>query len=214
MSTHIEILNRLLENKIVAIVRLDSGELLIEVTEALLAGGISVIEFTLTTPGALKAIEQTVTQFGERVLIGAGTVLDPETARAAILAGAEFIVTPTTNVETIKLCRRYGKPIMPGAMTPTEILTAWEAGADIVKVFPAGQLGGPSYLKAVLAPLPQVRMAPTGGVNAGNAAAYLDAGAVGVGVGGNLVSKDAVQNRDWPAITQEASRLVAALKKD
>lgn len=157
-------------------------------------------------------ISQVVERFGNEVLIGAGTVLDPETARSAILAGSEFIVTPTLNLDTIKLCRRYGKPIMPGALTPTEILTAWEAGGDIIKVFPAGQLGGASYLKAVLAPLPQVRVAPTGGVNAGNAADYLAAGAVGVGVGGNLVSKQAVQDKNWSAITEEAKQLVAAVQ--
>ena len=212
MTTHIDLLNRLLDHKIVAIVRLDSGEDLLHVTDALLNGGISVIEFTMTTPGALGMISQVVERFGHDVLIGAGTVLDPETARAAILAGSEFIVTPTLNLDTIKLCRRYGKPIMPGALTPTEILTAWEAGGDVIKVFPAGQLGGASYLKAVLAPLPQIRVAPTGGVNAENAADYLAAGAVGVGVGGNLVSKQAVQSQNWSAITEEAKRLVEAVQ--
>lgn len=212
MQSHITILNRLLESKIVAIVRLDDGEDLLNVAEALLNGGVSVIEFTMTTPGALDMISATAEQFGDDILIGAGTILDPETARAAILAGSEFIVTPTLNLDTIKLCRRYGKPIMPGALTPTEILTAWEAGGDIIKVFPAGQLGGPSYLKAVLAPLPQIRVAPTGGVNAENAADYLAAGAVGVGVGGNLVSKSAVQSKNWSVITDEAKRLVEAVR--
>lgn len=212
MQSHITILNRLLESKIVAIVRLDDGEDLLNVAEALLNGGVSVIEFTMTTPGALDMISATAEQFGDDILIGAGTILDPETARAAILAGSEFIVTPTLNLDTIKLCRRYGKPIMPGALTPTEILTAWEAGGDIIKVFPAGQLGGPSYLKAILAPLPQIRVAPTGGVNAENAADYLAAGAVGVGVGGNLVSKSAVQSKNWSVITDEAKRLVEAVR--
>lgn len=212
MQSHIKILNRLLESKIVAIVRLDDGEDLLNVAEALLNGGVSVIEFTMTTPGALDMISATAEQFGDDILIGAGTILDPETARAAILAGSEFIVTPTLNVDTIKLCRRYGKPIMPGALTPTEILTAWEAGGDIIKVFPASQLGGASYLKAVLAPLPQIRVAPTGGVNAENAADFLAAGAVGVGVGGNLVSKSAVESKNWSAITDEAKRLVEAVR--
>lgn len=211
MSSQREILNRLLNEKIVAIVRLDNGDDLLHVAEALLAGGIRTIEFTMTTPGALDMILMASKQFGNDILMGAGTVLDPETARAAILAGSDFIVTPTLNVDTISLCRRYGKPIMPGALTPTEILTAWEAGGDIIKIFPASQVGGAAYIKAVLAPLPQVRVAPTGGVNADNAAEYLAAGAVGIGVGGNLVSKDAVQNKDWQSITKEAKRLVEAV---
>lgn len=210
---HSEILNRILEQKIVAIVRLDRGENLIQVVEALLAGGITVIEFTLTTPGALDMITRITERFHEEVLIGAGTVLDSETARAAILAGSEFIVTPTLNPATIKLCRKYGKPVMPGAATPTEILSAWEAGGDIIKVFPASQLGGPAYLKAVSGPLPQVPLAPTGGVNAQNAADYLNAGAVGIGVGGNLVGKEVVASGAWQNITKEARQLVAAVSQ-
>lgn len=212
MKSHFDILNQLLDEKVVAIVRLDSGEKLVKVAEALKAGGISVIEFTCTTPGALEMIKEAATHFGEEVLIGAGTVLDPETARAAILAGAEFIVTPTINLETIAICKRYGKPTVAGAMTPTEMLTAWEAGADLVKVFPASNIGGPSYIKAVLAPLPQLRLVPVGGVSADNAAQFLDAGAAAVAVGGNLVNKKAVANGDWAAITAEAQRLVAAVE--
>jgi len=143
------------------------------------------------------------------VLMGAGTVLDPETARAAILAGAEFIVTPSLNLKTIELCKRYGKPIIPGAFTATEIMTAWEAGADMVKVFPAS-IGGPKYIKALLGPLPQLRLVPTGGVSAENAAEFLRAGATAVGVGGKLVDKTLVNSGDWDAITAEARRLVSA----
>lgn len=211
MSSHMELLNRILDEKIVAIVRLDSSTQLIQVAEALLSGGISVIEFTMTTPGALEMIQQAKLRLSNSVLIGAGTVLDPETARAAILAGAEFIVTPTLNRDTIQLCKRYGKPVMPGALTPTEILAAWEAGGDMIKVFPASQMGGPDYLKAILAPLPQIRVAPTGGVSAENAADYLSAGAVGIGCGGKLVSKQAVADGDWSEITRQAQQLVAAI---
>lgn len=211
MPSHFEILKRLIEGKVVAVVRLDSGDQLVKVAEALQAGGISAIEFTVPTPGALEMIRQATAYFGDAVLMGAGTVLDPETARAAILAGAQFIVTPALNLKTIELCHRYGKPIIPGAMTPTEILTAWEAGADLVKVFPADSLG-PAYLKAVLAPLPQVRLAPTGGISADNAADYLKAGATALGVGGKLVDKSAVARGDWAALTAEAERLMEAVR--
>jgi 2-dehydro-3-deoxyphosphogluconate aldolase/(4S)-4-hydroxy-2-oxoglutarate aldolase len=211
MFSHFEILSRLIEEKIVAVVRLDSAEALVRVAEALRVGGISIIEFTISVPGVLDRIREATAYFGQEVLLGAGTVLDPETARAAILAGAEFIVTPTLNPATIELCKRYGKPIIPGALTPTEILTAWEGGADLVKVFPAGVIG-PSYIKAVLAPLPQLRLVPTGGVNIDNAAEYLQAGAIAVGVGGKLVNKAAVARGDWPTITVEARRLVAAVQ--
>ena len=212
MKSHFEILNHLRMEKAVAIVRLDSGEKLVRVAEALKKGGISVIEFTCSTPGALDMIKEASARFGGDVLLGAGTVLDPETARMAILAGAEFIVTPATNLETIAICKRYGKPAVAGALTPTEMLTTWEAGADLVKVFPASNIGGPDYIKAVLAPLPQLRLVPTGGVSADNAAQYLKAGATAVAVGGNLVNKNAVENGDWDVITAEAQRLVAAVR--
>lgn len=211
MISHYDVLKRLLDSKIVAIVRLDSGEALVQVAQALKAGGLTTIEFTVSTPGAIDMIKEAASVLGDEVLIGAGTVLDPETARAAILAGAEFIVTPGLNPATIELARRYGKPIVPGALTPTEILAAWQAGADMVKVFPAS-LGGPGYIKAVLAPLPQLRLVPTGGVSADNAADYLRAGASALGVGGKLVDKAAVARRDWAALTAEAESLVAALQ--
>lgn len=212
MKSHYEILQHLLAEKVVAIVRLDSGEQLVKVAEALKAGGITVIEFTLSTPGALDMVKEASARFGGDVLLGAGTVLDPETARAAILAGADFIVTPTVNLETIALCKRYGKPIVGGAMTPTEMLTAWEAGADLVKVFPASNIGGPDYIKAVLAPLPHLRLVPTGGVSAENASQYLKAGAAAVAVGGNLVNKKAVASSDWSTITAEARKLMEVVR--
>jgi 2-dehydro-3-deoxyphosphogluconate aldolase/(4S)-4-hydroxy-2-oxoglutarate aldolase len=211
MTSHLEILSHLIEGKIVAVVRLDSAEALVNVASALKAGGISTIEFTMSAPGVLEMINQAASHFGRDVLLGAGTVLDPETARAAILAGAEFIVTPTFNPATIELCRRYGKPVVPGALTPTEIQTAWEAGADLVKVFPASVMG-PGYLKAVLAPLPHLRLVPTGGVSADNAAEYIKAGATALGVGGKLVDKAIVARGDWAAITAEAARLVEAVR--
>jgi len=211
MKSHFQILKQILEEKIIAIVRLDSAEHFLEVAKALKAGGISVIEFTLTTPGALEMLKQVSAQFGGEALIGAGTVLDPETARAAILAGAEFIVTPTFNPATIEMCKRYGKPIVAGAMTPTEMLNAWQAGADLVKVFPVGNIGGADYIKSALAPLPQLRLVPTGGVNAENAASYLKAGAVVVAVGGNLVDKNTIARGDWAAITAEAQKLVSVV---
>ncbi len=212
MKSHLEILSQLLDEKIIAIARLDTGEQLIKIAESLTAGGISVIEFTFSTPGALEMVKQAAAHFGDNILLGAGTVLDPETARAAILAGAQFIVTPYINLATIEMCKRYGIPIVAGAMTPTEIMTTWEAGADLVKVFPASAIGGPDYIKAVLAPLPPLRLVPTGGVSSDNAAQYLKAGAVIVAVGGNLVDKKAVARADWAAICAEAQRLVSAVR--
>ena len=212
MKSHFEILKKILDEKIVAIARLESAEQLVRVAEALNAGGISVIEFTCSTPGALEMIKDASGRFGDKALIGAGTVLDPETARAAILAGAEFVVNPTINLDTIEMCKRYGKPIIAGAMTPTEMLTVWEAGADLVKVFPASNIGGADYIKAVLAPLPQLRLVPTGGVSADNAAQYLKAGAAAVAVGGNLVNKKAVASGDWAMITAEARRLIEVVR--
>ena len=212
MKSHFEILKKILDEKIVAIVRLDSGEQLARVAQALHRGGISVVEFTCSTPGALKTIKEVSAKFGDEVLIGAGTVLDPETTRAAILAGAEFIVNPAINLDTIEMCKRYGKPIIAGAMTPTEMLTVWEAGADLVKVFPISAIGGAEYIKTVLAPLPHLRLVPTGGVSADNAAQYLKAGAVAVAVGGSLVDKESVKNGDWKTITANAQHLVSSVR--
>ena len=204
---HKEILDVILNKKIIAIIRLESSDRLIKVAESLIAGGINIIEFTVPTPNSIEMINLACKHFGDRVIMGAGTVLDPETARVAILAGAQFIVTPTLNLEVIKLCHRYGKPVIPGALSPTEILTAWEAGADVIKVFPAS-LGGPEYIRAIKAPLPQVRIATVGGVDSNNGAEYLRAGAVALGVGGKLVDKVAIDLEDWASLTQEARKLV------
>jgi len=185
-------LSRVLDCGIVAVIRANSGELLADVAEALLAGGVNVMEITFTVPAAIRVLETVAQRMGNRVLLGAGTVLDAETARAAMLAGAEFIVSPNTNLDVIRLCRRYDKLVMPGALTPTEVVTAWEAGADIVKIFPS-EITGPKYLKALHGPLPQVRLMPTGGVDLNTAAEFLRCGACALGVGGSLVEKKAVE---------------------
>lgn len=205
-------LRRVLDCGIVAIVRLPDGHQLVEVGRALADGGVSVMEVTLTVPGALDAIRQVRATLGDRLFLGAGTVLDPETARAALLAGAEFVVAPTINLEVIRLCRRYDKLVMPGAFTPTEILTAWEAGADIVKVFPA-EVVGPAYFKAVRAPLPQVRLMPTGGVDLTTAADFLKAGACCLGVGSQLVEPQAVAAGNFDRIRELARQYVALVRQ-
>jgi 2-dehydro-3-deoxyphosphogluconate aldolase/(4S)-4-hydroxy-2-oxoglutarate aldolase len=202
MDRH-ETLRRILESGVVAVVRLPSGEQLLDVAAAIEAGGLGVIEFTMTTPGATEAIAAASAAMGDRVVIGAGTVLDGATARTAINAGARFIVAPTLSRETIEVCHRYGAVVIPGAYTPTEILTAWEWGADLVKVFPAASLG-PGYFKDVLAPLPQIRLVPTGGVDLETAGSFIAAGAVAVAVGSNLVDPKLVAAGDFAAITERA----------
>ncbi len=192
-----------IEGRVTAVIRLDDLDEVVALSRALAAGGVETLEFTYTNRRAGAAIEEVRAALGEAVFVGAGTVLDAETARSAILAGAQFIVTPTTRPATIALCRRYATPIVCGALTPTEILGAWEAGADFVKVFPAS-VGGPSYIKDVLAPLPYLKLIPTGGVTIDNAGAYIGAGAVGLAVGGNLVPKAVVAERDWGAISELA----------
>ena len=182
------------------------------VAEAIAEGGVRHIEFTMTTPGALRTLEEVSGRLGGDVVFGAGTVLDSESARAAILAGARFIVAPNLNPDVIRLCNRYGIVSMPGALTPTEILQAWEAGADVVKVFPCNMFG-PGYLSAVLAPLPQVRLAPVGGVDADNVSAYIRAGAACVGVGSSLVSSRLVAGGDWAALTERARAFVRGVQE-
>ncbi|MHC4877084.1 MAG: bifunctional 4-hydroxy-2-oxoglutarate aldolase/2-dehydro-3-deoxy-phosphogluconate aldolase [Planctomycetota bacterium] len=208
----LEALQKTLDTGIVSIIRAKSGEQIVEVAKALYDGGIDVIEVTFTVPGVLDIISAVKKELGDRILLGAGTVLDTESARAAILAGAEFIVTPTVKPEVIQLCNRYSKAVMPGALTPTEILTAWEAGADFVKVFPA-DVGGPGYLKAVHGPLPQVRLLPTGGVDLNTLPAFVKAGASAVGLGSALVEKSAVESGDMDRIRTLAEQYVALMKK-
>ena len=207
-----EDLQRVLDLGLVAIIRAPSAEQLVEVAHALYAGGIDVIEVTFTVPEVLDVIRQVRAELGEKILLGAGTVLDAESARAAMLAGAEFIVTPTVNAEVIRLCNRYGKVVMAGGFTPTEILSAWEAGADIVKVFPA-DVGGPAYLKNLRGPLPQIRLLPTGGVNLDTLASFVQAGACAVGLGSALVEKEALANRDLDRIQSLAKAFVEKMRE-
>ena len=200
-------LQQILDCGLVAVVRAPDGDKLVEVVRALADGGVTVAEITMTVPNALDVLRATKQALGDRVLLGAGTVLDTETARAVLLAGAEYIVAPTLNLDVIALCHRYGKIVMPGAFTPTEILTAWEAGADIVKVFPA-DVGGPGYLKAIHGPLPQVRLMPTGGVDLNTAANFLRAGACCLGVGSQIVEPETVAKGDFDRIRNLAQQYV------
>jgi 2-dehydro-3-deoxyphosphogluconate aldolase/(4S)-4-hydroxy-2-oxoglutarate aldolase len=205
-------LRQVLDCGIVAVVRSQDSQQLVEVVRALAEGGVTVAEITMTVPGALEVLRQVRQTLGDQVLLGAGTILDPETARAALLAGAEYLVSPTVNLEVIKLCQRYDKLVMPGAFTPTEILAAWEAGADIVKVFPA-EVVGPGFFKALRGPLPQVRLMPTGGVDLNTAATFLKAGACCLGVGGQLVEPEAVARRDFARIRDLARQYIAIVKQ-
>lgn len=194
----------ILQSGVVAIMRAPDASQLLYAAEAIQEGGINVIEVTMTTPNAINVIEESVRQFGSKVLFGAGSVLDPETARMAILAGAQFIVSPTLNLKMIEVCKRYSIPVIPGAFTPTEILNAWEAGADVVKVFPASAGGGPAYIKALKAPLPQIRLAAVGGVNLENTAEFFRAGVDVVGVGNELINAKLLEARDFAEITNRA----------
>lgn len=210
MSSHSD-LSRVLDSGIVAILRATNGDKLVQVAEALLEGGIDVIEVTFTVPRVLDIISAVRDRLGDKILLGAGTVLDAESARAAMLAGAEFIVTPVVSRPVIETCRRYDKLVMAGAFTPTEILTAWEAGSDVVKVFPA-DVGGPSYLKAIHGPLPQVRLLPTGGVNLETLPDFVKAGAAAVGLGSALVEKAALEQGDMDRIRSLAAQYVETMR--
>jgi 2-dehydro-3-deoxyphosphogluconate aldolase / (4S)-4-hydroxy-2-oxoglutarate aldolase len=205
-------LRHILDAGIVAVVRAADSSHLLEVIRALADGGVTVAEVTFTVPNALEVLRQARQTLGEQVLLGAGTVLDAETARAALLAGAEFIVAPTLNGDVIRLCNRYGKVVMPGAFTPTEILAAWEAGADIVKVFPA-EVVGPAFLKAMRGPLPQIRLMPTGGVDLNTAAEFLKAGACCLGIGSQLVEPRVVAERNFDRIRDLARQYVNVVKQ-
>lgn len=204
-------LERVHRSGIVAVIRAASGESLCDVAEAIVAGGVEVMEVTFTVPRAHKVLEQVAERLGDKILLGAGTVLDAETARIALLSGAEFIVSPTLNLDVIRLCRRYDKLVMPGAFSPTEVLTAWEAGADIVKVFPS-DITGPAYLKALAGPLPQIRLMPTGGVTLETAPAFLRSGAYALGVGSSLVDPKAVAAGQLQPIEQLARQFVEIVR--
>src|SRR5205085_7665018 len=183
--TQKQILSSITEIGIVPVVRTNSAENALKAIDAIYNGGVRAAEITMTVPGAIRALEKAADQFGDQIVLGAGTVLDPETARACMLAGAQFFVTPSLKLDTIEMAHRYSKPIMPGALTPTEVLTAWEAGADAIKIFPCGNVGGAKYIKALKAPFPQIEMVPTGGVNLETCGDFLKAGACAVGAGGD-----------------------------
>ena len=206
-----QILTFIKEVGIVPVVRTTTAEAAIRSIDALYAGGIRAAEITMTVPGAVKALERVADQFGDKLVLGAGTVLDAETARICMLAGAEFFVTPALKLETIEVARRYAKVVCPGALTPTEVLTAWEAGADIVKVFPCGNVGGPAYIKALKGPFPQIELIPTGGVNLETAGKFLQAGACAVAVGGELVDAKLVAAGRFDALEDLARKYLAVI---
>jgi len=208
-----EVLKRIGETGIVPVVRAASADEAMRVVDAIKEGGISILEITLTVPGAITVIEEVAKRFGNEVIVGAGTVLDAETARACMLAGAQFIVSPALNLETIEMCRRYSIAVMPGALTPTEVLAAWQAGADMVKVFPCNAVGGASYLKALKAPFPQVELIPTGGVSLKTAADFIHAGASALGVGSDLVDAKAIRAGEPEKVTQAARAYLEAVRE-
>lgn len=208
-----DVLARIREVGLVPVVRAQSPDEAATAIDAIRAGGVPILEITMTVPGAVGLIESLSGRFGDEALVGAGTVLDPETARAVILAGARFVVSPSLNVETIALCQRYGIAVFPGALTPTEVVTAWQAGADMVKVFPAGNVGGASYIKALKAPLPQVELIPTGGVSLKTAADFIKAGASALGVGADLVDLKAVREGRAGELTERARQFVDIVRQ-
>src|SRR4051794_4020110 len=211
MPTKEQNLSRIAEAGVVAVIRAPSKDVLPDIANALLEGGVPAIEVTMSTPKAIAGIEYLADKLGDRAIVGVGTCLDAATARDAIAAGAQFVVSPAFDSGVVETTRRYGKISIPGAYTPTEILHAWTHGADVVKVFPATTLG-PGYFKDLLAPLPQLRLTPTGGIDLKNAGAWIKAGAVFVGAGSSLVSKDAMEKSDWNAITTNAKTFVETIK--
>lgn len=211
--TKSQVLARIHQVGLLPVLRASSVEQAIALSNAMEAGGVSIMEVTMTVPGAVEVIRRLTHDAGDRLLVGAGTVLDPETARACMLAGAQFIVSPSLNVKTIEICRRYDVAVFPGALTPTEIVTAWQAGADVVKVFPCSAVGGAKYLKAIKAPLPQVELIPTGGVSLATAHEFLKAGAFALGVGGDLVDAKAIEAGKPEIITENAKKYLAIVQK-
>lgn len=208
-----EVFNRMVSEGLIPVIRVSSAGEAIDVAHAIKEGGVTLIEITMSVPGAIDAIKELTKKYRDDIIMGAGTILDPETGRAALLAGAQFIVTPVLNLDLIQLAHRYSAVIVPGAMTPTEILTAWNAGADMVKVFPAAQLGGPEYIKALRGPLPQILYVPTGGVNLQNAGAFIKAGSTALGVGGELVDKKAVKEKKFNIITENTRAFLKAIRE-
>lgn len=206
-------MQRIREIGLVPVLRATSAKEAMTIADAIVAGGVTVLEVTMTVPGAIQVMEELVKHNGDKLLVGAGTVLDPETARACMLAGAQFIVSPALDVRTIEMCRRYSVPVIPGALTPTEIVTAWQAGADVVKVFPCSALGGAKYLKALQGPLPQIQLIPTGGVSLATAEEFLSAGAFALGVGSDLVDAKAAAEGRTEVITENARKYIDIVRK-
>jgi len=207
----LDVLKRCREIGLIPVLRADSEDQALVLASAVAAGGVTVMEVTMTVPGAIRVMRKLAEQRPD-ILIGAGTVLDPETARACILEGAQFIVSPALNVKTIEMCHRYSVAVLPGALTPTEIVTAWQAGADVVKVFPASALGGAKYLKSIKAPLPQVELIPTGGVSQATAYEFLQAGAFALGVGADLVDPKAIADGSPEIITENARKYLEIVR--
>jgi 2-dehydro-3-deoxyphosphogluconate aldolase/(4S)-4-hydroxy-2-oxoglutarate aldolase len=213
MSDKASVVEKIREIGIIPVVRAQSADEALQAIDAIRAGGISILEITMTVPGALGVIEEVSQRLGAEALVGAGTVLDGETAQACILAGARFVVSPSLNLETIEVCRRSGVAVMPGALTPTEVVRAWSAGADFVKVFPAGAVGGASYIRSLKAPLPQIELVPTGGVSLKTAADFIKAGASALGVGADLVDLKAIREGQHGLITERARELVKIVQE-
>jgi 2-dehydro-3-deoxyphosphogluconate aldolase/(4S)-4-hydroxy-2-oxoglutarate aldolase len=208
-----EVLQRIRDTGLIPVVRAESSDQALRAVVALKAGGLDVLEVTMTVPGAIEVIQILAAEYGDDALIGAGTVLDPETAQACIRAGAKFIVSPALNEETIRFCRDQDVAVFPGALTPTEVVRAWHAGADAVKVFPAGAVGGASYLKALKAPLPQIELIPTGGVSLKTAADFIRAGAMALGVGADLVDTKALREGNGALITERAREFLEIVRQ-
>jgi 2-dehydro-3-deoxyphosphogluconate aldolase/(4S)-4-hydroxy-2-oxoglutarate aldolase len=206
------ILSAIIDIGIVPVVRTESAEGAIQAIDAIYRGGIRVAEITMTVPGALRALEKVADKFGDQIVLGAGTVLDPETARACMLAGAEFIVTPSLNPATIEIAKRYSKVIMPGALTPTEVVIAWQAGGDVIKVFPCSAVGGAKYIKSLRAPFPQIEMIPTGGVNLETIGDFLRAGACAVAVGGELIDGANIRAGRYDVFEERAKQFLEVIR--
>ncbi|HEY3038557.1 MAG TPA: bifunctional 4-hydroxy-2-oxoglutarate aldolase/2-dehydro-3-deoxy-phosphogluconate aldolase [Pyrinomonadaceae bacterium] len=208
-----EVLKRIEEIGVIPVVRAASSDEAIAAAEAIREGGIPLLEITMTVPGAVGVIRELIQRYAHVLLVGAGTVLDPDAARACIDAGAQFIISPSLNLQTIELCRQQNIAIFPGALTPTEVVTAWQAGADAVKVFPCSAVGGAKYLRALKAPLPQVKLVPTGGVSLATAKDFIAAGAWALGVGSDLVDNKAIQMGDRKSVMDAARNYVAAVRE-
>jgi len=208
-----EVADRIVEVGIVPVVRATSAKQATQAAEAVCDGGIPIVEITMTVPGAIEVIKQLATTVGSQVLIGAGTVLDAETAQRCLDAGAQFLVSPGFDAETVTLANRLGKLVMAGALTPTEVITAWKTGSDFVKIFPCGSVGGAKYIKALKAPLPQIPMVPTGGINLNTAAEFIQAGSAALGIGGELVSASALASGNTAEITEAARTYVNIVRE-